>query len=404
MRRDRCKSAIKRLKGVILVSALLSAPSLSSAVDIKVNEDVTLSFGAWLKVWGGYVDKGITPTLTLDSSNTQRSANVNLVYPAWWFMGKAYGKVDFALIWIAPGLVDNGGNALGNEMRLIDGFINFNLSEEFKITAGQFRAPYTRLHLTNEGTYVTETGPIYRGFAQGLAVSPVYRDKGVTLWGNIANGMFQYRLGLFDGLYNKGNTVNNQDIVKDNLAYVVRVQFSPTMLGFSPEVDYLLSETYLGQKDIFTVGASYSAQKWETGSSSDTAKMWSLDFQFEKKFGDIVPNLGAGLIQTRDFLPALSATDPTDCSKYEKCKLAYAEGQVLYDQKIGVGKPALGLRWEYQKPEGNPGGGIELNRYQVWLNYYLNGHSAKVMIGADVVDPSSGSTRTNATIAAQVIF
>lgn len=396
---------MEKLKSAILLSALVALPSISNAVEIKVSEDITLSLGAWLKVWGGYLDKGIAHNLTLDPNNTQRSYNVSLVYPAWWFMGKAYDKVNFALIWIAPGLVNNQNNALGNEMRIIDGFINFNLADEFKITAGQFRAPYTRLHITNEATYVTETGPIYRGFAQGIAVSPVYRDKGVAFWGNIAGGMFQYRLGLFDGLYNKGNEVNDQDIVKDNLAYTVRVQFSPTMLGFSPETDYVLSETYLGQKDVLTVGAGYTAQKWKTATDSKTAKMWTVDFQFEKKFGDIVPNLGAGYVETKDFLPASSVPDDsTDCSKYQKCKLAYAEGQILYDQKVGAGKPGLGLRWEYQKPEGSPGSGIKLNRYQVWLNYYLNGHAAKVMVGADVVDPSQGSTRTNAIIAAQVIF
>ncbi len=188
--------------------------------------------------------------------------------------------------------------------------------------------------------------------------------------------------------------------MKDNLAYTVRVQFSPTMLGFSPETDYVMSETYLGQKDILTLGGGYSAQKWETAATSKTAKMWTVDFQFEKKFGDVVPNFGAGYIETKDFLPAAVPSDPTDCSQFKKCKLVYADGQLLYDQKVGVGKPGLGLRWEYQKPDG----GMKLNRYQVWLNYYLNGHAAKVMVGADVIDPSQGSTRTNATVAAQVIF
>lgn len=326
----------------LLGYALLVAPLASQAVEIQVNENVKLNFGAWLKIWGGFIDKGSSATLVSDPDNPESSTNINLIYPAWWFAGKVADKIDFALIWIAPGTVSTT-NALGTEMDLIDGFINFNFADEFKITAGQFRAPITRLHLTNEATYVTDTGPIYRGFAQGLSVSSVYRDKGVALWGNIADGILQYRLGLFDGRYNKGEPTNiesDPEYIKDNLAYVIRVQFTPTMVGFEPEKDWVLSETYLGKKNILTVGASFASQKWERDNASDTAKMWDVDVNYEQKFGAIVPNLGGGYVEAKKF------------DAQQDTKFYYINAQLLYDMNVGPGKPALGFRWEREKQDG----------------------------------------------------
>ncbi len=380
----------------LLGFALLAAPLASQAVEIQVNENVKLNFGAWLKVWGGYIDKGSSAAVTQDSNNTETSTNINLIYPAWWFGGKVSDSMDFTLVWIAPGVV-SGNDVLGTGLTLIDGFVDFNLADEFKITAGQFRAPFTRLHVTNEGTYVTETGPIYRGFAQGLSVSPAYRDKGVALWGNIAGGMLQYRLGVFDGRYNMGECVDlnsngqcdsNEKYTKDNLAYVVRVQFTPTMAGFDPEEGWVFNETYLGKKNILTVGASFASQKWERNDASDTATMWDVDVNYEQKFGTIVPNLGGGYIETRKF-------DNQNDTKY-----LYANAQLLYDMRVGPGKPAIGLRFEREKPKG----ASSTNRYQVWLNYYLKGHSAKVMAGVDNLKPGGGSSATNVQVAAQVIF
>jgi hypothetical protein len=107
--------------------------------------------------------------------------------------------------------------------------------------------------------------------------------------------------------------------------------------------------------------------------------MLTVDALYEQKFGDIVPNLQVGFINKKD----------ADGVANRKASLLYAQGQLLYDQMVGFGKPALAVRFEQNKNElpGVPANQDEprVTRFGVIGHYYIKGQAAKVSLGVDSV-------------------
>ncbi|WP_448583835.1 porin, partial [Thermocrinis sp.] len=209
-----------------------------------------------------------------------------------------------------------------------DSFIGLKFADEFRLQAGWQRAPFSRVALTS--TYALLVPTSYAG--QGLAVNPTNvqsnvpngspRDVGVVVWGNVAGGMLKYYLGVTDGATAGSST-------DDSLAYTVRLQFTPTMLGFKGETGYGLSDTYLGAQNVMSIGVGYRVVG-RGGTDKDT-KMWTADMLYEQKFGDIVPNLQVGYINVKD---AVYVEDNTP-RRVNKVSQLYVQGQLLYDQVVG---------------------------------------------------------------------
>jgi hypothetical protein len=180
--------------------------------------------------------------------------------------------------------------------RVRDSLIGLKLADEFRVQAGLQRVPFSRAALT--GTYVqlVPYTPSVKGLLAvdptnvGTGVSP--RDAGVVVWGNVADGMVKYYLGVTDG-----DTIGSS---KDNsLAYTIRLQFTPTMLGFKGETGYTLADTYLGKQNVLSIGFGYRTVG-RSGNNVRTTKMWTVDVLYEQKFGDIVPNLQVAYINQND--------------------------------------------------------------------------------------------------------
>jgi len=256
-------------------------------------------------------------------------------------------------------------------IRVRDSFIGLKLADEFRLQAGLMRAPFSRAALT--GTYVQlfPYTPPYGALSVsptdvGTAVSP--RDAGVVVWGNVADGMLKYYLGVTDG-HTIGSPTDN------NLAYTIRLQFTPTMLGFKGETGYTLADTYLGKQNVLSIGFGYRV----VGRNGTDPKMWTADMLYEQKFGDIVPNLQVGYINKK--------------IEDVKANQLYAQAQLLYDQMVGFGKPALAVRFEQNKnknvstdpTEDNP----KVTRLGVWAHYYIKGQAAKVSLGLNSVSLNS---------------
>jgi hypothetical protein len=195
----------------------------------------------------------------------------------------------------------------------------------------------------------------------------------------VAGGLVKYYLGITDGA-----TINVAN--DDSLAYTIRLQFTPTMLGFKPETGYTVSDTYLGRQNVLSIGVGYRVVGRSGNNVRDT-KMLTVDMLYEQKFGDIVPNLQVGYINQRD------ARYGTPARYDGKAAQIYAQGQLLFDQMVGFGKPALAIRWEQNKNElpGAPANQDEpkVNRLGVWAHYYIKGQDAKVSLGLDSVSLNS---------------
>ena len=389
-------------KSLLAVAALMGAAILpAEAAVIKVDENTFANTGLKLQIWAQRLGKA-TPDV---KDYTDFSINNARIY----FSGQVnkfvqFGaNLDFALYQGSSGRTKHGGT---KESRVNDAFINLKLMDEFQVMAGLYRLPFSRAALTDSYTYVIHTGYGYstRGnfftpFTIGSVSANGYRDAGLTFWGNIMDGLIKYQIGVFDGRWDH---VNPNDVgVKDNLAFAGRIQFTPTMLGFKGEKGFSLADTYLGKQNVLSIGLGYNTQKWDDGKgNSATAKAWTVDAMWEQKFGDIVPNLQLGY-QDRKDMPAATLPGKVEDRAY------YVQGQLLFDQVVGLGKPALAIR--YEKLDDRAAANKDTNRTGVFLNYYIKGQDAKIQFGADVVslknkDPQKEKNYTDWTLALQTQF
>ncbi len=262
-----------------------------------------------------------------------------------------------------------------NTIRVRDSFIGLKFADEFRVQAGLMRAPFSRAALTSTYVQLFPYTPRFKDIGI-LGVDPTDveaglnpRDHGIVVWGNVADGLVKYYLGITDGATIKSSS-------DDSLAYTIRVQFTPVMLGFKPETGYTLADTYLGRQNVLSIGVGYRVVG-RSGTSKDT-KMWTADMLYEQKFGDLVPNLQVGYINKKDAGGVAN----------QKANQLYIQGGVLFDQMAGFGKPALAVRFEQNKNELSSTS-PKVNRFGVWGHYYIKGQAAKVSLGVDSVSLNS---------------
>jgi hypothetical protein len=353
-------------KSLLAMAALMGVATLPAhAWRVNIDKDTFADIGFSTIVRGIYEGKRVdNPTATPSAKN-----RLNFYVPQ--FNITASGQVN-KLVYFSMNLE---GTSAGGSPVVRDSFIGLKFADEFRLQAGLMRAPFSRNALTSTYALLVPYTPPYgnalpvRPTDVGTAVSP--RDAGVVVWGNVADGMLKYYLGVTDGATISSST-------DSNLAYTVRLQFTPTMLGFKGETGYTLADTYLGRQNVLSIGVGYRV----VGRNGIDPKMWTADMLYEQKFGDIVPNLQVGYINQKDVGNA-----------NQKASQLYAQAQLLYDQMVGFGKPALAIRWEQNKNEipGAPANQNEpkVTRLGVWTHYYIKGQNAKVSLGMDSVSLNS---------------
>ncbi len=104
-----------------------------------------------------------------------------------------------------------------------------------------------------------------------------------------------------------GSTIQTGKKLNDmkNFEWNARIEFQPLMLGFKPEsaatITAKSADTRLGARDIFIIGLGYHKEKHTPPLSQLNNKTldrtgWTIDATFEKKYGNLVPNLQVGYI------------------------------------------------------------------------------------------------------------
>lgn len=402
-------------KKLLLSALLVGAISLpAEAAVFKVDENTFSTLDLTLRITAQRLGKASSNVKDYTDFSIRR-ATINMA-------GQVNKIVKFEFEGDFSPNTTNRGSHQASSASLNDGVISLEFADEFKVRAGKYRVPFARGNLTSSRNYIIPTGirwgagngqsgyraPSWNPFAPATLAGD--RDAGISVWGNIADGMLQYRLGVFDGKFDHTDANLGQ---KDNVAYGVRLEFNPTMLGYKAEKGWGKADSYLGKQNVLNIGIAYWAQKWtnSTGTASGTSKALAVDAMWEQKFGDIVPNLQLGYIGQSDLPITLGQNNVKP-----KTNAYYVQGQLLYDQVIGFGKPALALKYEYseykqfQALSGQKG---KVNRTSVFFNYYLKGWNALVSLGADMVSPNgtmkaynnnAGKNFTDFTLALQTIF
>ena len=229
-----------------------------------------------------------------------------------------------------------------------------------------------------------------------------FRDMGVVYWGSVGkDAMLKYYAFIGNGKYDYEDGYNG----KSNLKYGFRLEFTPTMLGYKGEPGYVDQDTYLGKRNTLTFGVAYQQQKidcsgtWpqqnnicNSQTSSTTAKAYTFDVLWEQKFGDFVPNFQAAWLDQKDlgYAKAGNAVAQPEVKGY------YLQTQLLYDRYVGIGKPAIALRYEqdedknYYVNSNNTGfTDAKIGLFSAAVDYYISGLNANVGLEATRVVPNA---------------
>jgi hypothetical protein len=397
-------------KSLLAMAALMGVATLPAhAWRVNIDKETFADIGFSTQIWGRSEGRRTTAPTDHNATNFYvNQANIS-----------ASGQVNKLVYFNINAEAVNPGFRQPFIVR--DAFVGMKFADEFRVQAGAMRIPFSRIALTSSYNYIIPTQALGAVFT-GLPINPIdargvlgdgSRDTGIVVWGNVAGGLLKYYLGVSDGRFDRrggffgGNT-------KDSLAYTIRVQFTPTMLGFKPETGYTLADTYLGRQNVFTLGVGYRVVGAETinrpRNYSNDAKMLTVDMLYEQKFGDIVPNLQVGYIDAKD-VPYLYNNPAAGCPAnnvcYGKATQIYAQGQLLYNQMVGFGKPALAIRFEQNNNKdlstfdtGTGGTTVgtaqpKNTRVGVFAHYYIKGQAAKVSLGVDSVNRNTDSKGAN---------
>ncbi|MCK5664461.1 MAG: hypothetical protein KAI17_13310 [Thiotrichaceae bacterium] len=267
--------------------------------------------------------------------------------------------------------IEAGGDSrYGNDDRSIfyrDAYVTLDYSDPVRFIAGRFKNTFSRENL--EACFDQLT--IDR--AEVIAYTPFggTRDTGIAMWGNLADAKFQYRIMIADGR-------EGEEVAKDSPRITVRAHWSP----LDPEYDYGYRGTYLGTKEVFTLGIAFDQQA-DIAYADAVAKTKMVDYTgttvdvfYEKPTKSGTYTLTGALldydaedaINNPNHDAALPVTTQLEASLL---KAAY-----LFPEKIGIGRLQLFTRFETSDYKYTA-----VNLDQTWTgfgaNYYIDGQRLK---------------------------
>jgi len=425
----------KKLLLALSVFGMAMIPLHSAdAILLKANDNEFANVGLKLAIWAQNNGKVTT--------NDQNSTNFTVENARLYFSGQInpivqFGSnIDFAdNTTLAP---DGSARAHGGIQHTIvkDAFINFKFVPQAQVMAGLFLDPWSRVALGDLYSFIVPLENFNPGISEinvdggkllgstdilnskpfinplvpftfGSDVGNSFRDLGIALWGDIGkDAMIKYYLMAGNGKYDYEIGKNG----KNNLKYGFRIEFTPTMLGYKGTPGYVDEDTFLGKQNTLTFAFAYQQQKIDCsplssdnptpggcGSvsgapSSTTAKAYTFDVLWEQKFGDFVPNFQAAFLDQKDLGYAqagkLGPIAQPEAQGY------YLQTQLLYDRYVGIGKPALVLRYENDENKnyyyvGNSFVTGKVSITDIFFNYYIDGENANISLGAQIVSPNS---------------
>ncbi len=414
------KEGINMKKSLLAMAALMGVATLPAhAWRVNIDKDTFADITFATQVFGR--NEGKRTDRPTDHNATNFSLGLTNI--------TASGQVN-KLVYF---LINAEANGFRGSPITRDAYIGMKFADEFRVQAGAMRIPFSRIALTSSYNYLIPTVGRADEF-RGLPINPTdalgaraggandtSRDTGIVVWGNVADGLLKYYLGVSDGRFDRRGGFFGANNTRDKLAYTIRLQITPTMLGFKPETGYSLADTYLGRQNVHNVGIGYRVVNVEASGPglgnrySKDAKLFTVDVIYEQKFGDLIPNFQVGYIDAKDVPYRFTAPNVF----FGKATQIYVQGQLLYDQMVGFGKPALAIRFEQNKNKdlrqfntttgattqvnnvfGNPIGEPKNTRIGVFVNYYMKGQAAKLSLGVDSVRRNNASKEADPNAAA----
>jgi hypothetical protein len=166
-------------------------------------------------------------------------------------------------------------DAAPSEFVFLDAILRFTFNDAFRMNVGRFKYNLSRenLEACEAATTLDRSLFIRAPFVRT-------RDQGVAVWGNLLDGLFQYRLDAMNG---RMATTVDAPAPASSFRYSARAHVSL----LEPETGYGYKGTYLGEKKVLTIGGAVQTEKdvayadtvAKTG--AEDYKAWTADIFFE---------------------------------------------------------------------------------------------------------------------------
>jgi hypothetical protein len=299
------------------------------------------------------------------------------------------------------GVKDVPGTSLGSGFAFRDLWVSVNLHDWAKIKLGRMYVPLTRAYgTTSTKAMMTLDLPFLQGGSRGniLYAQKVGRDDSVVLWGNPLDGLLQYRLMVGEGVegsncaeYPPGHALAGELIKPCNPDDNVRVAGRIAVSLLDPETGWFNKGTYLGAKKVLSIGAGIDRQgglQYEASGKADQDSLtWTVDVFFDYPVGN-----GAVTVETA-YIGINNSTQNhpeayTDLLVGDDARNGYLNAGYLINN-LGPGSLQPYFRYEFVDVKHKnmthfASGG---------LNYYLNGHNAKLTADYMYVHPENDAKK-----------
>ena len=382
----------KRLAGACALALLSWAGSATAGPTIAFGKEGNLTFNYSLQAWGQTRDFS---SPTDDGKSTDFFLRRNRLT----FSGQFNDLVGFYANLDAPSDSKYGQDDKSIFFR--DSYVTIDQSDGLRFMVGRFKNAFTRENL--EACF----DPLTMDRAEVLAYTPWggSRDTGAAVWGNFADGKFQYKFMVSDGR-------EGDEVVKDTPRFTGRVHL--TLLD--PEYEYGYRGTYLGTRNVFTIGASYDYQKdvaygdYIGKTDPKNYKAWTADVFWEQPTASGTFTASAAVMRYDTgnvhwgLAPDPNLPSTTDLEGW------YVKAGYLFPQKIGPGR--LQIFGRHEVSDYNLPTGYQDQKWDgVGFHYFLNGQLLKLSFEAakvkfDVQNPTDASQRdyNQYTFGLQFIF
>ncbi|WP_018411215.1 porin family protein [Methyloversatilis thermotolerans] len=287
-----------------------------------------------------------------------------------------------------------------DSMQVIDAVAQFELADGINLWFGRMLPPTDRANLA--GPYFANVWE-YPGVSQYPARN-VGRDDGALLWGNVAGGKLLYAVGAYQGK-NRASGLSNDG---DEPLYAGRLAYS----FLDPELGYYGTNSYFGQKEVFTVGAAYQFQKDGVGTALTKGdyRAWNIDALFETKLagGGVLTAEGAYYDYDTDGITDATSAQCTAASLSNNCGGAtqgdayLATLAYLIPTQVGIGKFQPYVR--YQKFDADDSANNSFKQWDFGVTYVMAGHNARVTAVYSDIENSTVADTDKFIVGVQLMY
>lgn len=249
-----------------------------------------------------------------------------------------------------------------------DAYLTVDYTDAVRFIVGRYKNTFSRENLE------ACLEPLTMDRGESLPYTPYggTRDTGATIWGNLADAMFQYRLSISDGR-------EGEYVVKSSPRITGRVHISL----LDPEYSYGYRGTYLGTQKVLTIGASVDSQSDiaygdyanRTDAKDYKAYTYDIFFEYPYSFGTITAS-AAYFDYSVDGYP--SSPDPK-MTPWAERDGSYVKAGYMFPEPVGIGRLQLFARGD-EVNYGVATGLSDQTATTVGANYYINGQKLKVSL------------------------